>query len=129
MTGGLPRRVLVALLRCRGGLAYGSAELVKFAFSIVQLAIDHLQPRNERTHVDTRGLHDPIRYFDGGLLQYAKNTLNIYAANSILLKYPTDGRPAYLGGLGWRRCDEPKLEKPRGGELIGELQHLGIIPP
>ena len=65
--------VLVALLRCRGGLAYGSAELVKFAFSIVQLAIDHLQPRNERTHVDTRGLHDPIRYFDGGLLQYAKN--------------------------------------------------------
>src|SRR5437016_1135944 len=35
-------------------------------------------------------------------------------------------QPACFGRC---RCNSPKLEKPRRGEVVGQLLHLRIIPP
>ena len=47
----------------------------------------------------------------------------------MLLEQPFDRRLAWLTCLGRCRCNSPKLKKPRGGEVIGERQHLRAIPP
>jgi hypothetical protein len=59
------------------------------ALGSIRLAIDNLQTHDERVDVDTGCLRNSIWHFDGGLSQYSKNALSIYAADAMLLEQPT----------------------------------------
>ena len=83
--------MLGAFLRCHAGLANGGAELIKLVLGTIQLAIDNLQPRDERADVDTSCVRNYIWHFDGGLPQYLENALSIYAADAMSLEQPIDG--------------------------------------
>jgi hypothetical protein len=121
--------MLGVFFRCPAGFANGGAELVKFALCTIQLAINNLQTHDEWVNVDTSCVRNSIWYFDGWLPQYLKNALSIYAADAMLLEQLINGWLAQLCGFGWCRSPEPKIKKPSGGDIISELQHLGVIPP
>jgi hypothetical protein len=82
--------MLGASVRCHIGLANSAAELIKLPLCANQLAIDNLQTHDERVDVNTGCLRNSICNFDGGLSQYSKNTLSIYAADAMLLEQLSD---------------------------------------
>ena len=71
-----------------------AVQIIEFVLGIAELAVDNAQTNDQRAHVDAGRFRHPIRHFNGGLPQYAKNGLGIHAPDAMLLEQLLDGRLA-----------------------------------
>jgi hypothetical protein len=76
-----------------------------------------------------RSLCCPLSYAQGRLAQLIQHMGCVETTNAVLLQHASNGRLAHTGGLLRCRRRLPQIEDPIVGQVVGELQHLGIVAP
>ena len=105
------------------------AEPVELQFCMRQLAIDEPQLLDHHSDVSGRRLRCPLRHAQGRLAQLTDHMRRVETAYAITLENTSNGRLAHARGFVRRRCEFPQIEDPVIGEIVGDLQHLGVIAP
>ena len=106
------------------------AQRIKLGVGLPQFAVDDTQPGKQRTQMNAGCLGHALANFDGRLLQVAKHSGGVDAADVVVLEQFLDRRRAQPVRSGRRGREIPQIENPRRRHVaVGDLQHLRIVPP
>jgi hypothetical protein len=105
------------------------AEFVQLAVRCFQLLINQPDADGQRTDMVACRLDHPGCDRQRLLFEDAQNLGGLPTAQAVRFDKPLDGGPTQPDRLRRGRRLAPQIEKPIGGEVVRELDHLRVIAP